>query len=287
MVAEAEARTDAVVAERAGAAEAAAVATSRVEAELAEVRTAFEAEVAKGVEADVLIKSLDLKLSALRDEARQRDAEAPTAGEAEPAATAPAPTNEPAALAAFDQYYWHKRVAERAEGTSDAAHHHEMALRAFGALIKGDATATPPLVLSCCLADAPPAECDAAVAADGVATAPVSAPVASAPLVLPTERTAGAHRDGDCPCDLAIVTADAVGATPSASEVRTNAYVEAVSKDLRRGITHAAREWTRAAGGALPPLPPDCELRVAASANGAIAVEADDESDGEADGVAV
>ena len=261
MVAEAEARTDAVLAERAGATEAAEAATSRVEAELAEVRAAFEAEVSKGVEADVLIKSLDLKLSALRDEARQQ------------AEAAPAPTGEAAAVAAFEQYYLQKRVAERAKGTSDETHHHEMALRAFGALVKGDATATPPLVLSCCLhdtADAPAmsAGCDAA-AVDGVA--PVSAvSAASAPLALPTERIAGTHRDSDCPCDLVAVTAADTAATPSASEARTNAYVEAVSKDLRRGITHSAREWTRAAGGALPPLPADCELSVAASANGAV-----------------
>ena len=277
MVAEAEARTDAVVAERAEAserAEAAAVATRASEAELAEVRAAFEAEVAKGVEADVLIKSLDLKLSTLRDEACRRGAEAVPTNE-------PAPTNEAAAVAAFDQYYWHKRAAERAQGTSDAAHHHEMAMRAFGALVKGDAAAMPPLVLSCCLNkdDASPTEC-------GIAAA----------LALPTERIAGTHRDGDCPCDLAVVAADmaataagADGATPSASEVRTNAYVEAVSKDLRRGITHAAREWTSAAGGALPPLPAECELNVAPS--GSCAKEAgdedEDEDEDETDGEAV
>ena len=276
MVAEAEARTDAVVAERAEVserAEAAAVATRATEAELAEVRAAFEAEVAKGVEADVLIKSLDLKLSTLRDEARRRDADAVPTNE-------PAPTNEAAAVAAFDQYYWHKRVAERAQGTSDAAHHHEMALRAFGALVKGDAAAMPPLVLSCCLNkdDASPTECG----------------IAAALLALPTERIAGTHRDGDCPCDLTVVAADmaataagADGATPSASEVRTNAYVEAVSKDLRRGITHAAREWTRAAGGALPPLPAECELSIAPSGSCAKEVSDEDEDEDETDGEAV
>jgi len=280
MVAEAEARTDAVMAERAEAserAEAAVVATRATEAELAEVRAAFEAEVAKGVEADVLIKSLDLKLSTLRDEACRRGAEAvPTNSSA--STNEPAPTNEAAAVAAFDQYYWHKRAAERAQGTSDAAHHHEMALRAFGALVKGDAAAMPPLVLSCCLNkdDASPTEC-------GIAS---PTECGAAALALPTERIAGTHRDGDCPCDLTVVAADmaataagADGATPSASEVRTNAYVEAVSKDLRRGITHAAREWTRAAGGALPPLPADCELNLAPS--GSCAKEAGDRDEGE------
>ena len=281
MVAEAEARTDAVVAERVEAserAEAAAVATRATEAELAEVRAAFEAEVAKGVEADVLIKSLDLKLSTLRDEGRRSGAEAvPTNSSV--STNEPAPTNEAAAVAAFDQYYGHKRVAERAQGTSDATHHHEMALRAFGALLKGDAAAMPPLVLSCCLNndDASPTECGAA-----------------ALLALPTERIAGTHRDGDCPCDLTVVAADmaataagADGATPSASEVRTNAYVEAVSKDLRRGITHAAREWTRAAGGALPPLPAECELSVAPSGSCAKEVSDEDEDEDETDGEAV
>lgn len=89
MVTEAEAKTDALIAEHAKTAEEVATAvqagTAEMEAVMVKLDAAnselklsnatVEAEIAKGVQADTLIKSLDLKLTNLRKEMLERDAQ--------------------------------------------------------------------------------------------------------------------------------------------------------------------------------------------------------------------
>lgn len=299
MVAEAEAKTDALIAEQAKTAEelatTAKTGTAAMEAVMVQLDAAnselklsnatVEAEIAKSAEADVLIKSLDLKISTLRNdlckkeeqnlqladtamtaaarageailEAQQAKTTLEAAALAAPAAPDPVATEavDDAIVQAFEHYYNLKRTAERAEGTADAAHHRALALRAYGALTSG--TPDTPTVLVCCTKD--PEMCEEEehiMTASAVARASLCASV-------PVARLSGTHRDLDCQVDFTTTT-EATGTptdtTPLALKIRTEAYVKAVSKDLRRGLTHASREWITAAGGELPPLPPDMAI---------------------------
>lgn len=287
MVAEAEAKTDALIAEKAKTAEelsttaeAGTTAMKAVMVQLDEANTelklskvTMETEIAKGVEADTLIKSLDLTINSLRNEVRDRDAQVAAltetatdatqrCGEAllqakqvketvpDPEATAAV---DDAIVNAFNEYHNLKRVAEGAKGTPDAAHHHALAMRAYGALTSG-ITHTP-MVLSCCI-EAPNDMCEDD-AYDVMATS--AAARTALRDALPTTRSSGIHRDLDCPIELATAGTP-TDTTPLALKIRTEAYVNAVSKDLRRGLMHASRQWITSAGGELPPLPADLVL---------------------------
>ena len=305
MVAEAEAKTDALIADQAKTAEEVATATKEgtaqmeavmvqldeANAELKLSKQAMEAEIAKGVEADAVIKDLDAKLVDLRKElaegkaanlqltatatdatqrcgealleaqrAREEAAIAASAAIADDAATdAPDPAATAAVqdtiVKAFQKYCDLKRVAESAADTPDAAHHHNLALRAYEELSSG--TSDTPMVFSCCI-DAP----DMHEEEEHITTTSATARAALRASV-PMTRLSGTHRDLDCPIDLAT-TGEANGTptdtTPLALKMRTEEYVKAVSKDLRRGLTYASREWITAAGGELPPLPPDMAI---------------------------
>ena len=133
---------------------------------------------------------------------------------------------------AFEDYYNLKRAAEHAKGTADAAHHHALAMRAYGALTSG--TTDTPMVFSCCV----DAQCEDE---EHVVTSSAAAR-ASLRDALPTTRSSGTHRDLDCPIELAT-TGTPTDTTPLALKMRTQAYVNAVSKDLRRGLMHASRQW--------------------------------------------
>ena len=183
MVAEAEAKTDALVAEQAKTAEelstTAKAGTAAMEAVMVQLdeantelklsKASMEAEIKKGAEADTLIKSLDLKLTNLRNEVRERDAqvaaltetatdatqrcgeallEAKQAREAIPDPEATDAVDD-VIVNAFEEYYNLKRTAERAKGTPDAAHHHNLALRAYDQLSSG--ASDVPMVFSCCI----------------------------------------------------------------------------------------------------------------------------------------
>jgi hypothetical protein len=286
MVAEAEAKTDALISEHSKTAEELATVskagTANVEAvmikldeaniELARSKASMEAEIAKGVEADTVIKSLDLKINSLRNEAREKDAqvaaltetatdatqrcgeallEAKQAKETTPNPEATAAVDD-AIVDAFNEYHSLKRVAEGAKGTPDAAHYHALAMRSYGALTSG--IAHTPMVLSCCV-DAP----DMVEDQEHDVMATSAAARTALRDALPTTRSSGTHRDLDCPIELAT-TATPTDTTPLALKMRTQAYVNAVSKDLRRGLMHASRQWITAAGGELPPLPADLVL---------------------------
>ena len=241
-------------------------------AELKLSKASMEAEVAKGLEADTLIKSLDLKLTNLRNEVRERDEqvaaltetatdatqrcgeallEAKQAKEAVPDPEATASVDD-VIVNAFEEYYNLKRTAERSKGTPDAAHHHALAMRAYGALTSG--TTDTPMVLSCCV-DAP----DMCEDEEEHVMATSAAARTALREALPATRSSGTHRDLDCPVELAT-TGTPTDTTPLALKMRTQAYVNAVSKDLRRGLMHASRQWITAAGGELPPLPADLVL---------------------------
>jgi hypothetical protein len=300
MVAEAEAKTDALIAEQAKTAEEVATATKEgtaameavmvqldaANSELKLSKETVEAEIAKSADADLIIKSMDLTLHDLRNDLSKKEeqnmqlaetatAAAQRAGEAileaqqakaalssapaapaAPAAPDPVATEavDDAIVHAFEHYYNLKQTAERAEGTPDAAHHRALALRAYSALTSG--TPDTPMVLSCCTKD--PDMCEEE---EHIMTASAAAR-ASLCASVPVTRLSGTHRDLDCQVDFA--TTEATGTptdtTPLALKIRTEAYVKAVSKDLRRGLTHASREWITAAGGELPPLPPDMAI---------------------------
>ena len=296
MVAEAEAKTDALLVEQAKVAEEVATAAKAGTAEIEVVKAALEeantalqlsqasvdAEMTKGVEADMLIKSLDLKLSTLRDdlckkeeqnlqlaetamaaterageailEAQEAKSALKAAAPAEPepvAAPVAIPAVDDAVVNAFEDYYNLKRAAERAKGTEDAAHHHALAMRAYGALTSG--TAYTPMVFSCFV--------DAQCEDDAEHVMSISAEARRALRdALPTTRSSGTHRDLDCPVELVTTGTPTTDTTPLALKMRPQAYVNAVSKDLRRGLMHASRQWITAAGGELPPLPPDLVL---------------------------
>ena len=311
MVAEAEAKTDALIAEQAKTAEEVAMATkegtAQMEAVMAQLdeanaelklsKASMEAEIKKGAEADAVIKDLDSKLVDLRTEvaerteanlkleatatdATQRCGEAlleaqrakeaaiasfvaPVAPVASDAPVAPDDPDDPIAttaaqdaiVGAFQKYCDLKMVAESAADTPDAAHHHNMALRAYDALSSG--TSDVPMVFSCCI-EAP----DMCEEEEHITTTAATARAALRDLV-PIARLSGAHRDLDCPIDISTTeatTGTPTDTTPLALKMRTEEYVKAVSKDLRRGLTHASREWITAAGGELPPLPPDMAI---------------------------
>ena len=297
MVAEAESKTDALIAEQAKTAEEVATATKEgtakmeavmvqldeANAELKLSKQSLEAEIRKSADADLIIKGMDLKLHDLRNDLSKKEeqnmqlaetatAAAQRAGEAileaqqakaalssapaAPGAPDPVATEavDDAIVHAFEQYYNLKKTAERAEGTPDAAHHRALALRAYSALTSG--TSDTPMVLSCCTND--PDMCEEE---EHIMTASAAAR-ASLCASVPIARLSGTHRDLDCQVDFA--TTEATGTptdtTPLALKIRTEAYVKAVSKDLRRGLTYASREWITAAGGELPPLPPDMAI---------------------------
>lgn len=309
MVAEAEAKTDALITQQAKTAEematAAKAGTAQMEAVMMQLNEAnskleltkatMETEIAKGVEADTVIKDLDAKLVGLRNEVAEGKAtnlklmatatdatqrcgealleaqrvreEATTAAPVAP--VAPVATDDLAApddpiattamqdtiVKAFEKYCDLKKVAESSVGTPDAAHHHNLALRAYDALSSG--TSDVPMVFSCCI-DAPHMDEEA----EHITTTAATARAALRDSV-PMTRLSGTHRDLDCPIDLTTTgasTGTPTDTTPLALKMRTDEYVKAVSKDLRRGLTHASREWITAAGGELPPLPPDMAI---------------------------
>lgn len=309
MVSEAEAKTGALLTEQAKAAEKVAT-TAQAEAadmdalktaleetisELERSQEAVETEVAKGVEADTIIKGMDLKLIDLRNAVREKEeqnfqlaktatATAARAGEAfleaqqakaALEASLPTPTDTNASVdatiaGAFENYHVLKQVAERSIGTADAAHHHAVALRAYEALAHG--APETPQVFSCCVeATTATGECcdettgaDArALAAEVFATSMSARRALCAALQVP--RLCGTSRDLDCPVDLDAPTEAATTGTPTntaplALKMRTEAYVKAVSQDLRRGLIHASRQWILAAGGELPPMPEECAM---------------------------
>lgn len=293
MVSEAEAKTDALLAEQAKAAEEVATAAQtglddmdalkaaleEATAELERSNAAVETEVAKSVEADTLIKGLDLKLISLRNEVREKEeqnlqlAETATAtaarageafAEAQQARAAlesslPTPTDSNASVdasivGAFEHYYAVKQIAERSVGKIDAAHHHAVALQAYEALAHG--VLETPQVFSCCTTGEC---CDEATDIDAAKVFATSMSARTALCTaLSVPRLCGTSRDLDCPMDL-----DATGTTdtaPLALKMRTEAYVNAVSQDLRRGLIHASRNWISAAGGELPPMPEECAM---------------------------
>jgi len=285
MVNEAEARTDALLAEHAKAAlevstaaQAGAADLENLKTALEEARTelqsshqAIEAESIKSAEADLLIKSLDLKLNALRDEARQREEADVAAPIVDVAPTVDVAVVEVADVVvdvamtkavddtivdAFERYYKLKRVAETAVGAPDGAHHHALALRAYGALISG--TVDHAMVLSCCVDDA------FGACPDEEALSTQTAARQSLRTSLPASRLSGTHRDTDCLVDLTgvapAITGTSTDTTPLGLKIRTDEYVAAVSKDLRRSLIHASRQWITASGGALPPMPPEAVL---------------------------
>ena len=304
MVAEAEAKTDALLAEQAKAAEEVATAAQagaadmeamqhaleEATAELQRTQESMEAEVAKGAEADTIIKGLDLKLIDLRNAIREKEeqnlqlaetatATAARAGEAVVEAqqakaaleaSLPTPTDMNASVdttivEAFEHYYALKQIAERSMGTADAAHNHAVALRAYQALAHG--VPETPQVFSCCVEAT--GDCDddtnseaKALAAEVFATSMSARQALCA--ALPAPRLCGTSRDLDCPVDLddtsATTTGTGTATAPLALKMRTEAYVKAVSMDLRRGLIHASRQWISAAGGELPPMPEECAM---------------------------
>lgn len=303
MIAEAEAKTDALLAEKAQAAgevataaaanaedmEAMKVALEEATAALQRSEAAVEAEVAKGAEADVIIKGLDLKIHDLRSDLCKKEEQTLQLAETATAATQRAgeaileaqkakdalsslqkttratPTsdtlntaNDAAIVQAFENYYALKKVAEQTAGTSDGAHHHARALQAYEALANGPMET--PLVYSCCLESSghsPEDEAD-------IHAVSAAARMALATSVCTAGRLCGTHRDADCEIDLCSTTtttsATPTDTAPLALKMRTEDYVKAVSMDLKRGIIHASRRWISAAGGELPPLPAECDL---------------------------
>ena len=308
MIAEAEAKTDALLAEKAQAAgevataaaanaedmEAMKTALEEATAALQRSEAAVEAEVAKGAEADVIIKGLDLKIHDLRNDLCKKEEEtlklaetaaatANRAGEAlfeaqqakealstlqkkmreTPTSDTLNAANDAAIVQAFEHYYALKKVAEQTAGTADAAHHRARALQAYETLANGPSES--PLVYSCCLESSghsPEDEAD-------IHAVSAAARMALATSVCTAGRLCGTHRDADCEIDLCstttTTTTSATSATPTdtaplALKMRTEDYVKAVSMDLKRGITHASRRWISAAGGELPPLPAECDL---------------------------
>ena len=305
MIAEAEAKTDALLAEQAKAAEEVATAAQagaadmeamqhaleEATAELKRTQESMEAEVAKSAEADTIIKGMDLKLIDLRNAIREKEeqnlqlaetatATAARAGEAffeaqqakaALEASLPTPTDMNASVdttivEAFENYYARKQIAERSMGTADAAHNHAVALRAYEALARG--VPETPQVFSCCVEAT--GECDDDTNSDAkTLAAEVFATSMSARqalcAALPAPRLCGTSRDLDCPVDLDAPTDAATTGTPTdtaplALKMRTEAYVKAVSMDLRRGLIHASRQWISAAGGELPPMPEECAM---------------------------
>ena len=297
MLSEAEAKTDALLAEQAKAAEEVATAaqtglddmdalktaleeaTSELERSQAEVET----EVAKSVEADTLIKGLDLKLISLRNSVREKEeqnlqlAETATAtaarageafAEAQQARAAlesslPTPTTDSNAsvdasiVGAFEHYYSLKQIAERSVNTADASHHHAVALRAYEALAHG--VSETPQVFSCCV-EATGECCDEATDIDVAEVFSTSMSARKALCTaLSVPRLCGTSRDLDCPTDLDAPTGT-TDTAPLALKIRTEAYVQAVCLDLRRGLIHASRNWISAAGGELPPMPAECAI---------------------------
>ena len=311
MIAEAEAKADALLAEKAQAAgevattaaanaedmEAMKVALVEATAALQRSEAAVEAEVAKGAEADVIIKGLDLKIHDLRSDLCKKEAQTLQLAETATAATQRAgeaileaqqakaalatatPTsetlnvaNDAAIVQAFDHYYTLKKVAEQTAGTADAAHHRARALQAYEMLSNGPMQT--PLVFSCCLESSghsPEDEAD-------IHAVSAASRTALATSMSTAGRLCGTHRDMDCDLDLCATTTTTTTSTttsatttsttsatptdtaPLALKMRTEDYVKAVSMDLKRGITHASRRWISAAGGELPPLPAECNL---------------------------
>ena len=288
MVAEAEAKTDALLAEQAKAAEEVATAAQagaadmeamqqaleEATAELKRTQESMEAQVAKTAEADTIIKGMDLKIHTLRREAEEREQAVATTAAVPEAAPVDAPAPKPEELnasvdativEAFEHYYALKQIAERSMGTTDAAHHHATALRAYEALAHG--APETPQVFSCCVEAT--GDCDdvsnseaKAMAAEVFATSMNARQALCA--ALPAPRLCGTSRDLDCPVNLDAPTEATTGAStdtaPLALKMRTEAYVKAVSMDLRRGLIHASRQWISAAGGELPPMPDECTM---------------------------
>ena len=246
-----------------------------VRAELAASRQALQEEQTRSAEADVLIKSLDLKLASLRSEAKPQSPPVPpiattAAGVLDPPAGADA-----AVVAQFERYFALKRAAETAtealhtagvlasdEAIADAAHAHSVARRAYDSLCTGEPEA--PLVLSCVIPapddeDHTETHAQAAMARLALSTAMCGA---SALLM-------GRHHDFDCNVDLALgpdsPDADCcvgTAATPPTDaavslKMRTTKYVTSVSKDIKRKLRIAQRTWLLAAGESPPPLVPE------------------------------
>ena len=293
MVCEAEAKTDALLAEHAKAAEevvtaaqagatdmdALKAALEEATAELERSQSAMEAEAIKSAEADTIIKGMDLKLIDLRNAVRAKEeqntklAELATATAARASeaifeaqqATSSLPTPEDmnasvdaTIVEAFERYYELKQIAERSVGSSDAAHHHAVAFRSYEALAHG--VPETPLVFSCCAESTNECRDESA---DIFATSMRARRTLC--TALPAPRLCGTSRDLDCPVDLDVPIGSTTTETaPLALKMRTEAYVNAVSMDLRRGLIHASRRWISAAGGELPPMPEECTKHAAA-----------------------
>jgi hypothetical protein len=309
MVAEAEAKTDALLTEQAKEAEEVATAAqvgvddmNATKRELEQTKVALQrseaavdAEVARGAEADVIIKGLDLKIHDLRSDLFKKEEQTLQLAETATAATQRAgeaileaqqakaalstiqkttratPTsetlnaaNDAAIVQAFEHYYSLKKVADQTAGTADGAHHRACALQAYEALANG--TLETPLVFSCCLESSNESADDQA----DIHAVSAAARMALATSMCTAGRLCGTHLDVDCELDLCSTTAttsttSTTSATPTdtaplALKIRTEAYVNAVSMDLRRGLIRASRRWISAAGGELPPLPTECDL---------------------------
>jgi hypothetical protein len=290
MVCEAEAKTDALLAEHAKAAEEVVtaaqagvsdmddlkVALEEATAELERSQAAVEAEAIKSAEADTIIKGMDLKLVDLRNALRAKEeqntklAELATATAARASeaileaqhSSLPTPGDVDASVdativGAFERYYACKQVAERSAGTADAAHHHAVALRAYEALARGVPETTH--VFSCCTKTTD--ECsDESV--EVFSTSMRARQTLGA--ALPAPRLCGTSRDLDCPVDIDAPTDATTETAPLALKMRTQVYVNAVSSDLRKGLIHASRRWISASGGELPPMPEECTKQAAA-----------------------
>tara|TARA_B110000116_G_scaffold138808_1_gene120402 strand:+ start:1017 stop:2597 length:1581 start_codon:yes stop_codon:yes gene_type:complete len=293
MVSEAEAKTDALLADQAKTAQDVATtaqagvadmdsmkaALEEALAELEHSRSVVEADVSKAAEADTVIKALDLKLIDLRNTIREKEeqntklaelvtATAARAGEAifeaqQATASLPTPGDMNASVdativEAFERYYELKQIAERSVGSSDAAHHHAVAFRSYEALAHG--VPETPLVFSCCAESTNECRDESA---DIFATSMRARRTLC--TALPAPRLCGTSRDLDCPVDLDVPIGSTTTETaPLALKMRTEAYVNAVSMDLRRGLIHASRRWISAAGGELPPMPEECTKHAAA-----------------------
>ena len=289
MVCEAEAKLDALLVEHAKSFEQVAtsaqagvsdmnsmkVALEEATAELERSQSAVQAESIKSTEADIVIKDLDLKLVDLRNALRVKEEHNTKLAELATATAARASeaifesqhsslpsvgdvnsSVDAAIVGAFERYYACKQIAERSAGTADAAHHHAVALRAYETLAHG--VPETPHVFSCCSETTD--EC-----IDESAEVFSTSMRARQTLgeALPTTRLCGTSRDLDCPVDLDAPTGSSTETAPLALKLRTQAYVNAVSLDLRRGLIHASRRWISASGGELPPMPEECTKQAA------------------------